>query len=62
MANMFQNHLMLLMEVFTLLRNAGLTVKLEKCMLIRKEIKYLDVEITQHTIKTDAQKTEAITL
>lgn len=47
-------------EESILLRNAGLTVKLEKCKLLRREIKYLRVKIT-HVIKTDSEKREVIT-
>lgn len=36
MAAIFQEHLRLLREVFTLLHNAGLTVKLEKCKFLKK--------------------------
>lgn len=49
----FEEHLRLLREVLSLLRNAGLTVKLEKCTFLKKKIKYLGVEITQDGIKTD---------
>lgn len=35
-------------------------VKLEKCMFLRKKIKYLSVKITQDGIKTDTEKIEAI--
>lgn len=61
MAATFEEHLMLLIEVFTFLWNAKLTVKCEKCKFLRNEIKYLGVRITQDGIKTDKQKTEAIT-
>lgn len=61
MAAMFEDRLRLRREVFTLLRNAGLSVMVEKCKFMRKEIKYLGVKIMQDGIKTDTQKAKAIT-
>lgn len=61
MAATFEEHLRLVRKLFTLLGNAGLTVKLDTCKFLRKEIKYLGVKITQDGIKTDSERTEAIT-
>lgn len=38
MAATFEEYLRLLREVFTMMRNAGLTVKLGKCTFLRKGI------------------------
>lgn len=56
MAAMFEDYLRL-REVLTLLQNAGLMVKLEKCKYAKTN--YLGVKITQDCIKTDTEKTEA---
>lgn len=56
----FEEHLNLLRKVFTRFSNDGLTEKLEK--FLRRETKYLGIKMTQHGIKTDSQKTKAITL
>lgn len=55
----FEEHLKLVREVFTVICNACLSVKLEKCNFLRREIKYLGVKTTQDGIKTDSKKTEA---
>lgn len=49
----------LLKAVFTLVCNAGLTVKLKK--FLRKKIMFLQVKIMQDGIKMDCEKTEPIT-
>lgn len=43
MAAIFEKHLMLMRNVYILLRNSDLTVKLEKNKFLRCEIKYLGV-------------------
>lgn len=57
---MFEEHLSLLMAVFIMLQNSGLTIKMEKWKFMRREIKYLVMKITQDGIKTDTSNTEAI--
>lgn len=61
MAPTLEDTLRLLREEFKLLRHVELSVKLEKCKFMRKEIKNLGVKITQDGIKIDSQKSEAIT-
>lgn len=51
----------LLREVFKLLRNAELKLKLKNCKFMKKEIKFLGVKITEDWIKIDSKKSEAIT-
>lgn len=57
----FEKHLELLRKVFTLLRNDGLTVKLENYKFLRRELKNLGVTITQDGINYGSEKTESIT-
>lgn len=61
MAATFQQHLKLLIGIFTLLRNAGLRVKLENFQILRREIKYLTIKIIEHGTKTDSEKNVVIT-
>lgn len=55
MAATFEEHLRLSRKVFNLLRNASLTVKLEKCKFLKKEIKHLGAKLMQDGIKTDSE-------
>ncbi|GFX68092.1 retrovirus-related Pol polyprotein from transposon opus [Trichonephila clavipes] len=57
----FNEHLDNLNQVFTLLRDAGLTLNKEKCHFIREKLKYLGLEISKEGIKTDNSKVKAIT-
>lgn len=56
----FQGHLVLLTEVFTKLREAGLKLNPEKCYFCKKELKYLGHIINQTGIQTDPEKVSAI--
>ncbi|GFV99227.1 retrovirus-related Pol polyprotein from transposon 297 [Trichonephila clavipes] len=57
----FKDHLDHLNEVFTLLRDAGLTLNKEKCHFARDKLKYLDLIISKEGIETDSKKIRAIT-
>lgn len=59
-SNSVEEHVEHLTQVFTLLQQAGLRVKLEKCSFGRKEIKYLGFKLTQEGVKLDNSKTEAV--
>lgn len=59
-ATTFEEHLGLLREEFKSFINAGLTVKLEKCKLMRKELKCLGVRITRDGVKIHEKKIEDI--
>ncbi|GFU79103.1 retrovirus-related Pol polyprotein from transposon 297 [Trichonephila clavipes] len=57
----FKDHLDHLNEVFTLLRDAGLTLNKEKCHFARDKLKYLGLIISKEGIETDSNKIRAIT-
>ncbi|GFW52950.1 retrovirus-related Pol polyprotein from transposon 297 [Trichonephila clavipes] len=57
----FKDHLDHLTQVFTLLRDAGLTLNKEKCHFARDKLKYLDLIISKEGIETDNKKIRAIT-
>ncbi|GFT72249.1 retrovirus-related Pol polyprotein from transposon 297 [Trichonephila clavipes] len=57
----FKDHLDHLNEVFTLLRDAGLTLNKEKCHFARDKLKYLGLIISKDGIETDSNKNRAIT-
>ncbi|GFW76877.1 retrovirus-related Pol polyprotein from transposon 297 [Trichonephila clavipes] len=57
----FKDHLDHLTQVFTLLRDAGLTLNKEKCHFARDKLKYLGLIISKEGIKTDNKKIRAIT-
>ncbi|GFV77772.1 retrovirus-related Pol polyprotein from transposon 297 [Trichonephila clavipes] len=48
-------------QVFTLLRDAGLTLNKEKCHFARDKLKYLGLITSTDAIKTDDNKVKAIT-
>ncbi|GFV34907.1 hypothetical protein TNCV_1452091 [Trichonephila clavipes] len=57
----FKDHLDHLTRVFTLLRDAGLTLNKEKCHFARDKLKYLGLIISKEGIETDNKKIRAIT-
>ncbi|GFU89416.1 retrovirus-related Pol polyprotein from transposon opus [Trichonephila clavipes] len=57
----FKDHLGNLNQVFTLLRDAGLTLNKEKCHFSRDKLKYLGLIISKDGIETDSNKIRAIT-
>ncbi|GFW12724.1 retrovirus-related Pol polyprotein from transposon opus [Trichonephila clavipes] len=57
----FKDHLDHLTQVFTLLRDAGLTLNKEKCHFARDKLKYLGLIISKEGIETDIKKIRAIT-
>ncbi|GFS66725.1 retrovirus-related Pol polyprotein from transposon opus [Trichonephila clavipes] len=56
----FNEHIDHLNQVFTLLRDAGLTVNKEKCHFERDKLKYLGLIISKEGIETDNSKVKAI--
>ncbi|GFS92371.1 retrovirus-related Pol polyprotein from transposon 297 [Trichonephila clavipes] len=57
----FNEYLDHLNQVFTLLRDAGLTLNKEKCHFARDKLKYLGLVISKEVIETDNSKVKAIT-
>ncbi|GFX95179.1 retrovirus-related Pol polyprotein from transposon 297 [Trichonephila clavipes] len=57
----FNEHLDHLKQVFTLLRDAGLTLNKDKCHFARDKLKYLGLVISKEEIETDQSKVKAIT-
>ncbi|GFX62728.1 retrovirus-related Pol polyprotein from transposon 297 [Trichonephila clavipes] len=57
----FKDHLDHLNQVFTLLRDAGLTLNKEKCHFARDKLKYLGLIISKDGIEIDSNKIRAIT-
>ncbi|GFV67110.1 retrovirus-related Pol polyprotein from transposon 297 [Trichonephila clavipes] len=57
----FNEHLDHLNQVFTLLRDAGLTLNKEKCHFARDKLKYLGLVISKEGIETDNSKVKTIT-
>ncbi|GFT99387.1 retrovirus-related Pol polyprotein from transposon 17.6 [Trichonephila clavipes] len=57
----FNEHLDHLNQVFTLLRDAGLTLNKEKCHFARDKFKYVGLTISKAGIETDNSKVKAIT-
>ncbi|GFV06445.1 retrovirus-related Pol polyprotein from transposon 297 [Trichonephila clavipes] len=57
----FNEHIDNLNQVFTLLRDAGLTLNKEKCHFARDKLKYLGLIISKKGIETDNSKVKAIT-
>ncbi|GFW32408.1 retrovirus-related Pol polyprotein from transposon 297 [Trichonephila clavipes] len=57
----FNEHLDHLNQVFTLLRDAGLTLNKDKCHFARDKLKCLGLVISKEGIETDNSKVKAIT-
>ena len=56
----FESHIEDIREVFTLIQNAGLKLKLKKCQFIKKSVKYLGHIISRDGIGPDPEKIEKI--
>ncbi|GFW31239.1 retrovirus-related Pol polyprotein from transposon opus [Trichonephila clavipes] len=56
----FNEHLDHLNQVFTLLRDAGLTLNKDKCHFACDKLKYLGLVISKEGIETDNSKVKAI--
>jgi transposase InsO family protein len=56
----FDSHVSLLLRVLDKLRQANLTVNLEKCQFFRGQLKYLGYVVDNHGLRTDPGKVEAI--
>ncbi|GFX07479.1 retrovirus-related Pol polyprotein from transposon 297 [Trichonephila clavipes] len=56
----FNEHIHHLNQVFTLLRDAGLTLNKEKCHFARDKLKYLGLIISKEGIETEYSKVKAI--
>ncbi|GFY21000.1 retrovirus-related Pol polyprotein from transposon gypsy [Trichonephila clavipes] len=56
----FNEHLDHLKQVFTLVRDAGLTLNKDKCHFVRDKLKYLGLVISKEGIETDHSKVKAI--
>lgn len=56
----FSQHIQDLRKVLLCLRNAGLTLKLQKCHFCLTEVKFLGHVVTPEGVKADTAKTEAI--
>ena len=56
----YEDHLEDLKQVFTLLRQAGLKIKLSKCEFVRQFVKYLGHVVSQHGVQPDPEKVAAI--
>ncbi|GFT48647.1 retrovirus-related Pol polyprotein from transposon 297 [Trichonephila clavipes] len=57
----FNEHLDHLNQVFTLLRDAGLTLNKDKCHFASDKLKYLGIVISKEGIETDNSKVKVIT-
>ncbi|GFY21053.1 retrovirus-related Pol polyprotein from transposon 297 [Trichonephila clavipes] len=57
----FNEHLDHLNQVFTLLRDAGLTLNKDKCHFAHDKLKYLGLVFSKEEIETDHSKVKAIT-
>lgn len=56
----FDKHLKILKEVFTRLKEAGLTLQKEKCMFCRDELKFLGYIVNRSGLNVDPEKISAI--
>jgi hypothetical protein len=56
----FNSHMTLLLRVLEKLRQANLTVNLEKCNFFRSQLKYLGYVVDSHGLRTDPAKVESI--
>ena len=56
----FEEHLQHLEQVFDILRNANLRLKLKKCSFLCKEVSYLGHIISVEGVHSDPEKTEKV--
>src|ERR1043165_3636612 len=56
----FQDHIRNVMEVFRLIQQATLQIKIKKYKFFQRKIKFLKHEISQEGISTDLEKIEAM--
>lgn len=56
----FETHLKIIEEVFSRLRNAGLTVSRDKCQFCKPELKYLGYIVDRNGLHVDPEKVQAI--
>ncbi|KZS05780.1 Uncharacterized protein APZ42_030939 [Daphnia magna] len=56
----FENHLLDIREIFTLLKEANLKLKLNKCQFIKRSVNYLGHVISTHGIKPDPGEIDKI--
>lgn len=56
----FSEHINLLQKVYTKLKNANLTINMEKSVFCRKELKYLGYLVDKHGLRTDPGKVDII--
>lgn len=56
----FEEHVSLLLGVLHKLKQANLSINLEKCKFFRNELKYLGYVVDAHGLRTDPEKVEAI--
>ena len=56
----FKQHIERLTNVFQVLRQAGLTLKLNKCYFAQREVKYLGHIVSTADVRLDPAKTEAV--
>ncbi|CAG5036780.1 unnamed protein product [Parnassius apollo] len=59
-SNDFNSHVSLLLRVLNKLKQANLTVNLEKCQFFRSQLKYLGYVVDSSGLRTDPEKVEAI--
>lgn len=56
----FDSHILLIRKVLNRLKQAGLSVNLEKCEFCKPELKYLGYIVNENGLQTDPKKLEAI--
>ncbi|XP_063915685.1 uncharacterized protein K02A2.6-like [Zophobas morio] len=56
-----ENHLDILRRALTILKNAGLTVNLDKCQFLQSKISYLGYDLSENGLSKSKDKIEAIT-
>lgn len=59
-SNDFNSHVSLLLRVLEKLKQANLTVNLEKCQFFRSQLKYLGYVVDSCGLRTDSEKVQAI--
>lgn len=59
-SNDFNSHVSLLLRVLNKLKQANLTINLEKCQFFRSQLKYLGYVVDSSGLRTDPEKVQAI--